>query len=434
MASNPITAESVIPISSIFDALEGVLTEAERQALLSQLTDLRAEGVAPGDLITAGMFNEIMSDINDLKVRMAGLEAGSSALVLSAISPPGDIEVNSLVTLTGVNFNREPRRNVVVVGNVAVTNFRSGSETSLSFAMPNTLSGLPATFDVVVETGGQRSNALPVTVVAEPREQAGNFEFATVSTPDGTMIGGATVSFTWDITANTTLDDSLTLQLSVGSPAGASESQWRQNLQFEPPSPLVIAAGATRRVVATIFTPASATAADLALLVTGIDGTTRNTSNPVQWRAGQALEVSSSNAIIDFSLPGDDGSGSSDFNEVANMDVSGISFRGVRVRRGSEAFITLELIDQRGGTARANYNFAVRTESNDSDWSVTLGPLPPSVTDVPPGEDREFNIQLRNNSGAAGEITFLRIEATQTRETATLDQFTSFITIPLQLF
>ena len=87
MASNPITAESVIPISSIFDALEGVLSEAERQALLSQLIDIRADGVAPGDLITAELFNEILSDINDLKIRMAGLEAGSSALILSAISP-----------------------------------------------------------------------------------------------------------------------------------------------------------------------------------------------------------------------------------------------------------------------------------------------------------------------------------------------------------
>ena len=336
--------------------------------------------------------------------------------------------------MTGVNFNREPRRNVVHVGNIAVTNFRSGSETSLSFAMPNTLPSLPATFDVVVETGGQRSNALPVNVVEEPREQAGNFELATVSTPEGTMIGGATIRFTWDITANTTLDDSLTLQLSVGSPAGATESQWRQNLQFDPPSPLVIGAGETQRVIAIMTAPANAAAADLALLVTGIDGTTQNTSNPIQWRAGEALEVSSTNANIDFSLPGDDGTGNSDFNEDPDMDVSGISFRGIRVRRGSEAFITLELVDQRGGAAQANYNFAVSTESNDSDWSVTFGPEPPSVANIPPGEDREFNIRLRNNSGAAGEITFLRIEAVQTRNTATLDQFTSFTTIPLQLF
>jgi hypothetical protein len=64
-----------VPMSSILDALEGVLTEEERLALFTQLINLRPAGVAPGDLITAELFNQVMSDINDLMARMAALEA-----------------------------------------------------------------------------------------------------------------------------------------------------------------------------------------------------------------------------------------------------------------------------------------------------------------------------------------------------------------------
>ncbi len=48
-----------VPMSSILDALENVLTEDERNALFEQLIGLRPTTVAPGDLITAELFNQI---------------------------------------------------------------------------------------------------------------------------------------------------------------------------------------------------------------------------------------------------------------------------------------------------------------------------------------------------------------------------------------
>src|SRR4051812_48615453 len=67
-----------VPMSSILDALEGVLTEAERIALFEQLVGLRPSGVAPGDLITAELFNQMQSDINDLVRRVTLIESSSN--------------------------------------------------------------------------------------------------------------------------------------------------------------------------------------------------------------------------------------------------------------------------------------------------------------------------------------------------------------------
>ena len=62
------------------------------------------------------------------------------------------------------------------------------------------------------------------------------------------------------------------------------------------------------------------------------------------------------------------------------------------------------------------------------------GPLPGAANNLPAGEDTTFSIIMNNAGGAAGSITFLRVQATQTSSTpgGQLQPYTSFILIPLQ--
>ena len=66
-----------VPMSSVLDALKDKLSEAERTALFEQLIGFRATRVAPGDLITSTLFNQILSDIDALAIRISELEAGT---------------------------------------------------------------------------------------------------------------------------------------------------------------------------------------------------------------------------------------------------------------------------------------------------------------------------------------------------------------------
>lgn len=97
-----------VPMSSILDALEGVLTEAERTALFEQLIGLRPSGVAPGDLITAELFNQVLSDVNDLAKRVAVLEgAGDPTPHIPVITQivPQLVKTGQEFTVFGENLN-----------------------------------------------------------------------------------------------------------------------------------------------------------------------------------------------------------------------------------------------------------------------------------------------------------------------------------------
>jgi hypothetical protein len=97
-----------VPMSTILDALEGVLTDAEREALMGQIIGLRPAGVAPGDLIEAELFNKVMSDINDLLLRVAALEGASDMTpktpVITQIVPQL-VRTGTEFTAIGENLN-----------------------------------------------------------------------------------------------------------------------------------------------------------------------------------------------------------------------------------------------------------------------------------------------------------------------------------------
>ncbi|MEO7177234.1 MAG: hypothetical protein ABIW83_00170, partial [Allosphingosinicella sp.] len=99
-----------VPMSSILDALKDVLTAEERDALFDQLIGLRPAGVAPGDLITAELFNQMLSDLNGLSIRLAALEGIAGGPILESLNPSTTVAVNGLLIVTGSNFN--PIRNL----------------------------------------------------------------------------------------------------------------------------------------------------------------------------------------------------------------------------------------------------------------------------------------------------------------------------------
>ncbi|MDJ0642089.1 MAG: IPT/TIG domain-containing protein [Erythrobacter sp.] len=431
MATLPdtITADSVVPMSSILEALEGVLSEEERQVLLSELIDVSPQGVAPGDLITAELFNQILSDINSLKLRVAALEGSTGAPVITGISPQGDIAINTLVTLTGINFNREFRNNTVRIGDVVIRNFRRGDEFSLAFNVPNEFASLPADLMVTLETDGLVSNSVPIRLVEDIPVQGGQFDITTVDTPDGVMQPGQTIVIAWEIAAATLIDDNLTLALSVDNADGATEAEWQAQTRFSPPSPLSISPGRTVTVAATITVPANAVSADLRLVTTRQDGDTDTPLAPVGWRAGQTLEVSSPNASLDFAL-----TGNANGVQEATIDVFGAAMPGLTFTNGGDAEIRFTLQDNRGGNANANYEYSATIETDPAIWPISFGPLPNSTSNLPAGEDATTSIIMNNAGGSAGDLTFLRVEARQTASTAggQLQPYTSFILIPLQ--
>jgi hypothetical protein len=155
MATNPPATDArVISATSerLFETVEALfgrpLTEAERLSFTTRLAGINTSAVAPGDLITADLFNALRADLNDLALRLALVEDGfsntASPPIITRIEPAG-LRSGEEMTVFGRNLTPQ-RLTLITVGGVDVPIGRivSGGDTVLVFPSP-AIPGLSAT-------------------------------------------------------------------------------------------------------------------------------------------------------------------------------------------------------------------------------------------------------------------------------------------------
>jgi len=422
-----------VPLSTILDALEEVLTDEERDALSQQLTALRPAGVAPGDLITADLFNRMRYDIDDLLARVALLEGAAGGPVIESLSA-STIAVNGTLVVTGRNFNPIRNLNNVLIGEVEITQFRADSSpTHLIFPVPDLFAALPATLPVRVSTEGRTSNALPLTVTKPDQIQAGQFAFGAGQAPGGVISVGAEVPITWSVQALTLFPDNITLSLVVGSANGADANAWLADLTFDPASPMPILPGQTKSVQATVKVPAGAVSANLSLRVASQDGNVVNVSDPVTISVGDEIEVSDPRIDITFQIPAF-GSGGM---VTGTVMIDGAPGEGILVKKGQNGKLKFHALDKRtSGSAGATFGITAEVLAPANQLTVGTGPNPAAsgAGAIAVGGDFPFDLPLSAPAGATtGATARLKITCNQTRTAGGLTPYTSFKIIPLKI-
>jgi hypothetical protein len=215
-----------VPMSSILDALEGILTEAERTQLFEALIGLRPSGVAPGDLITAELFNQILSDLNDLAQRVAVLEGSSDNIPRQPIID----QIVPMVVKTGQEFtvfgkNLTPKllsRIDVDETNIPLKNIKDGSSpTRLVLVAPPVL-GLPPGGTTVVLTvanpaGSGEGSYLQLPGVSTENNIKASFLLKSVTPLEG-LISGKTYDFTYELELESAQEETLVLSAAIDGP------------------------------------------------------------------------------------------------------------------------------------------------------------------------------------------------------------------------
>ena len=422
-----------VPLSSILDLLEQTLTDEERAALSDQLILLRPGGVAPGDLITADLFNQMRHDIDDLLGRVSLLEGAAGGPIVESLSPASTIAVNGTLIVRGRNFNPIRNLNSVLIGDVEITQFRSDSSpTQLIFPVPDLFTALPATLPVRVTTGGRTSNALSMTVTMPDQIQNGQYAFGAGQAPAGVITVGQELSINWSVQALTLFPDNIALSLLVGSIDGADADAWLAELEFAPASPMPILPGQTRQVTATVQVPAGAVSANLSLRVASQDGNVVNTSDPVTVTVGDAIEVSDPKIEISFQIPAF-GSGSM---TIGSVTIDGVTSDGILVKKGQNGKLKFHALDKRSSGPGATFALSAEVLAPANQLTVGTGPNPAAsaAASVDPGEDLPFDLPLTAPAGAPTNATArLKVTCAQTRTVSGLAPYTSFKIIPLMI-
>jgi hypothetical protein len=408
-----------VPISSIIEAFGGELSEAERTILFQKLIGFRIDEVQPGDLIRAGLFNQMLGDINDLALRVVKLEAGAVepvGPVIEILDPAGTVEVNGHLTVIGRNFDPEPRRNIVTIGDVEISQFRTDSTpTRLIFAVPDLFTGLPKNLPVRVATSGRTSNAVPITIKEQVKIQQGKFAFLNrVVSPAGIVAVGTRLTISWSVQAQTLLPDNVTLSLLVAQPQGASEQGWRNGLVIHPGSTMPISEGQTKTVSIEVVVPTGATSVQLGLRVVSQDQRVADNSELVTLTVGSAVEESDGRILLVASVPP---FGGGDLHP-GPVEVGGVSQAGFLLKAGSSGTLTIRVDDTRapGGPAA---DFQLSAQFDGPANGIVVGtPNPSSQAGVPSGADFPFNLPLSTQAGAQVNATArLKVSCAQTKTT-----------------
>jgi hypothetical protein len=427
-----------VPMSTIVDALkgvlQGVLSEDQQTALFDQL-GLSPGLVAPGDLITAELFNQMLGDINDLSIRLSALEGAAGAPIIDLLSPAKTVAVNTILKVTGRNFNPEPRFNVVKIGAVEITQFRADSTAGeLIFMVPDMFVGLPADLPVRVRNGERISNAMSIKVVEPDETQKGAYVLQNTASPIGQIAAEAVLNFSWNVQAMTSFPDKVALELLVGQIQGpVTLAQWLSTAQFQPASPLSIQPGQTKPVSLTVKMPKNATGAQLALKVTSEDGHVSNASDPIEVKVGESSEAPDPRTIISFAAPALGGGGMK-ANEPVEID--GMTLPGVLVKLGGDGKLVFNAADARqAGPNNPPVTYEFSAEFDGAGTGFVLGaPTPAKKENIPFGQDVAFDLKLKPGPGAtAGMTAKLKVTCSQTKVVQDLTAYKTFRIIHLKI-
>jgi hypothetical protein len=261
--STTITGAEIGLLSYLFEAVGDLLTDAQRKQLTDQLTSLRPAGVAPGDLITAELFNGMLNNLNDLMARVAVLEGAGGGPVITGILPADvDKEIGSRVTIVGRNFRPDAPDTVVNFGSIPVSDFLIESdEENLITQVPIGFASLPATINVTVKSGEKTSNSMPIRIIAPVVVPDGNVQVRNLENPLGQITIGPPFTMNWRLINNRNVPVSLTLAARLSEIDGATEQDWRNNIVISRPNPVEMDPGERLDLSMRVVVPANAVSA-----------------------------------------------------------------------------------------------------------------------------------------------------------------------------
>ncbi|HEX8483699.1 MAG TPA: IPT/TIG domain-containing protein [Allosphingosinicella sp.] len=429
-----------VPISSILDALKDTLSEEKRAALFTQLIGLRPAGVAPGDLITAELFNQMMSDINGLAIRVAALEGVAGGPVIERIEPVGaNKEAGSLLTIIGANFKPDDEDMFVSVGHKKVTDFFAKSDQKkLLLTVPVSFAQLPVTVPVTVTVKGRTSNSVSITIVPEVVTPSGNVQVEYQGGNLGTIGVGQTYQLVWRVWSNLNLPSSFEVEPEVtGVSGGSSVDQWLAAIQV-PSTQFSIEPGGFHDVTMTVTVPTGAENAEINLRAESIVGNFVGAAQtPFTMQVGEETPVSDQRATVAMRQVS-----VTEFRS-GNVIVADKLVMGFKIQPGKTVNLPFQVsaaLDIGGpGTPQersgeGHYRFTAQVKSGSQDGRFTAQPMSATRTFVAKNSTQNFEVPVAAAATPTDTTVVTWIEVTATcypDASSNTPRFTSFTRVPL---
>jgi hypothetical protein len=371
--------EVVVPMSTILDALEGVLTDAEQQALFAQLIVVRPGEVAPGDLITAKLFNDMSKQLGDLTLRVTKLESSALEAQIPIITGilPNPATVGTDMTISGENLTPKFLTRIEIGDSrINIGQLKIGSSpTQLVFSTPSvtgaTPAGIPVFVKVVNEAGEAQSSCVIKSGIAA--NLSGNVDVQlTGVTPAGALAQNTDYTYAFDIEIESSHAETFTVEpiLTVTPSTG-----WSAVMATGAEVSVPVSSGAPvkRQVTVTVHTGGNNGAGTLVIRLKGKTFTSFQRSSggfPVAVNA----ESEPTDGPIQFQAPSISGDATMKAIRSGNIEITKATLSGGTTTQKTIRLTVPLTIEATGNSA--NYAMSVATAADPgggaNDWTATL--------------------------------------------------------------
>lgn len=376
MATNPpATGARVVSATTerLFETVEALfgrpLTEAERLSFTTRLAGINTTAVAPGDLITADLFNALRADINDLALRLASIEATATlgAPIITAITP-ADLTAGETITIEGRNLT-PGLLTLLSVGFVDIEPrlLLSGSGPNRLILTTPGIIGLAAGGSAVLVRVGNAAGEAQRSIILRPGaalnlQAIAVFRLLGVS-PTGALSRNTSYDYRFEVAITASQAETFNLTASITPRAGATgftatiAGDGLIAIPQSPSTPIV------RQFTVTVVTGATG-AADLGLTLKGTSFSEFTQSSqlfPILLAAtpiSTSTQIEFGSAYVSGRWASVGGGAVTVTNTTSPIDGTPIPIR---------LYVPITAIKQPG-----RYTFAVRSDPSPSDWNVQL--------------------------------------------------------------
>jgi hypothetical protein len=234
--------------------------------------------IQPGDLIMSSFWNQVLHALNSFDDRISALEAAGSsggALTISGIFPSTPPHIGDTITILGRGFG-VPSSNSVNIDGTPISQLLAGStDSQLIIKIPN-LQGIPQAGKFVTLTVANPKGSANITFLllqGQPTTPTGSLQInqspTKVSPADPLAIAGKPYTFTFTVTAITSMDEIYTV-----TPAVAAG--WTAVLVDNSGTPIV-----PSEVPIPKGDPPNGIAQDIRIMVTSPAGAANGASSPI---------------------------------------------------------------------------------------------------------------------------------------------------------
>jgi hypothetical protein len=391
-----------------------VIDKAEIVKKTFQTVSLKFPGVKRGDLITADLMNQIIQAIENLDERVTALEsAEDDTVVITSISPSGNLRIGQELRVFGRNFGLTIGTCRVKVEGVQVNAFKTGSNDQLLiFNIPNVPNVPLAGKSVALIVSNRTSSDSRSFTLLPFQPLQGLIEVTWVNVEPRTFTPGNPGTFRFRLKSRTNLDATYTINpvisVSVNSQVWQERVEVLDNEMNVISSRMIALETGQERIFHVRINPIPDVADDtqFTLTVNASADSVTGTSGPIDVTLGTAIELPNPNISLSFEK--------AEFSPANSGSIeTGPEGNTIHLNPTSTAQITL-LAEFR---AVGNYQVLIAPWSNETEnWNLRRHPQSGSsftITSAMLDNEQEkhdelprFLITPRNGASSTGEVEF----------------------------